>query len=434
VSGSKQAVLVIGGGIAGIQAALDLAEAGQKVYLVEKEASIGGKMSLLDKTFPTNDCSICMESPKMLDVLANDNIELLAYAEVAEVNGTVGQFSVKIARKARYVKDDCTACNRCEEVCIVKVKNELDRGISERKAIFLPSPYAVPRVYVLDMDNCRKYGGGCRLCVVVCRDEEGKNCIDFWQRSRTLQIEVGSIIVATGFETLEPTMIGEFAYGRYPNVITSLQYERLINASGPTGGHLARPSDGQQPKSVAFIQCVGSRDLRAARYCCKVGCMYAAKQAVVTREHYPEVELYIFYMDRRAYGKGHWGLYRRAERSGIHYVRSRPARIQLLPGGALRLGYEDTERGRLQELEVDLLVLSTALLAGESNQRLAATLGVGIDDEGFFAEVDPLRRPFETAVEGIYVCGASRQPVDIAETVAQASGAAAKAMLALATC
>jgi heterodisulfide reductase subunit A len=424
-------VLIIGGGIAGIQAVLDVAEAGFTAYIVESEPSLGGKMAMLDKTFPTNDCSICMGSPKMLDTVVNTNIQLLTYAEIKEVKGSVGDFTVLVTEKARHVRDDCTACGKCEEVCIVKAPSEFDQGMVQRKAIYLPFPYAVPRVFTLDMDNCRKYGGGCRACIIACRDEEGKNCIDFWQRPKTRKLHVGSIIVATGYEMLNPSVIPEYGYGEYKNVITGLQFERLLNATGPTGGKIQRPSDGERPQKIAFIQCVASRDARGRTYCSKVCCMYATKQAVLTKEHYPDLEVYIFYIDRRFYGKGHWSLYRRAAEMGVRYIRSRPSKIVELSDHDLKIKYENSETGQLEETRVGMIVLSTSLVPPRSNEKLSRILGISLDESSFFKEVDPLTRPFETEVEGIYICGFCREPADISESVAQASGAAAKAVSAL---
>ncbi len=424
-------VLIIGGGIAGIQAGLDVAEAGLTAYILESQPTLGGKMALLDKTFPTNDCSICMESPKMLDTVVNPNIQLLTYCELKEAKGSVGNFTVSIEVKPRYVKEDCTACGKCSEVCIVKTGSEFEQNMTERRAIYLPFPYAVPRIFTLDMENCRKYGGGCRACVVVCRDEEGKNCIDLWQRSRTRKLTVGSIIVATGYDMVSPAAIPEYGFGVYENVVTGLQFERLLNATGPTAGKLLRPSDGAEPEGIAFIQCVASRDLRGKPYCSKVCCMYATKLAVLAKEHHAELPVSLFYIDRRYYGKGHWSLYRRAERMGAEYIRSRPSKVVELGNQDLRIRYEDSETGRVGERKVGLLVLCTALAPSENNKGLAKILGTPLDQSGFFAEVDPLRRPFETAVEGIYLCGFCQEPLDIAESVASASGAAAKAVLAI---
>lgn len=427
-SQGNDSVLIIGGGIAGIQAALDIAEAGFSVYIVESDPSLGGKMAMLDKTFPTNDCSICMESPKMLDTVVNNRIQLFTYSEIKEIKGTAGDFTVKVAEKPRYVKDDCTACGKCEEVCIVKAPSEFDQGITQRKVIYLPFPYAVPRVFTLDMENCRKYGGGCRSCVIVCRDEEGKNCIDFWQRPRTREVHVGSIIVATGYEMLDPSVITEYGYGKHKNVISALQYERLLNATGPTGGRILRPSDSEKPRSIAFLQCVASRDTRGKQYCSKVCCMYATKQAVLTKEHHPDMEVFVYYIDRRFYGKGHWSLYQRALEMGVRYIRSRPGKVVELGDQDLKIKYENSETGQLEEAKVGMLILSASLAPAGSNQKLARILGISLDEHHFFKEVDPLTKPFETGVEGIYICGFCREPSDISESVAQASGAAARAV------
>ena len=426
----KGSVLVIGGGIAGIQASLDIADQGFKVYLVEKTPSIGGSMARLDKTFPTNDCSICIEAPKMVDALRHPNIELLTYSEVKEVKGSIGNFKAKILKKPRYViEDKCNGCGKCEEVCIVSVPSEFDLGVKLRKAIYIPFPQATPKLYTLDMDNCKKFGGGCRDCVGACRDI-GLNAVDFWQRKKELEIEVGSIVVATGFEYLEPTMRPEYGYGIYKNVLTSLQYERILCASGPTSGQITRPSDKEKPSKVAWIQCVLSRDTKVGKsYCSRVCCAYATKEAMITRERDPSIETYVFYIDRRAYGKGFEEYCRRAERLGVKYIRSKPGEALEDPKtNDLTIKYENMETGEIEELKVNLLVLCSAMIPSRGNEELSKVLGIELDEDGFFKELKPSTAPFETNVKGIYLAGSCQEPMDIPDSISQASGAAAKAV------
>jgi heterodisulfide reductase subunit A len=390
-------------------------------------------MARLDKTFPTNDCSICIEAPKMVDVLRHPNIELLTYSEVKEVKGSVGNFKVKILKKPRYViEDKCNGCGKCEEVCIVSVPSEFDLGTKLRKAIYLPFPQATPKLYTLDMDNCKKFGGGCRDCVSACRDL-GLNAVDFWQRKKELEIEVGSIVVATGFEYLEPTMRPEYGYGIYKNVLTSLQYERILCASGPTSGQIVRPSDKEKPSKVAWIQCVLSRDTKVGKsYCSRVCCTYATKEAMITKERDPSIETYVFYIDRRTYGKGFEEYVRRAEKLGVKYIRSKPGEVLEDPKTRdLTIRYENMETGEVEELKVNLLVLCSAMVPSRGNEELAKILGIEVDEDGFFKSAKPWKAPFETNVEGIYLAGSCQEPMDIPDSISQASGAAAKAVTPL---
>jgi len=385
-------------------------------------------MAQLDKTFPTNDCSICIEAPKMVDVLRHPNIELLAYSEVKEVEGTVGNFTVKILKKPRYIREDkCNACGECEKVCIVKVPSEFDMGIAERKAIYRPFGQAVPNIFTLDMVACKKFGGGCRDCVAAC-EKEGANAIDFWQKEEILEIRVGSIVVATGYKLLEPT--GKYGYGTYKNVVLSLQYERLLCAAGPTGGHVVRLSDEKPAKRIAWIQCVLSRNVKLGKaYCSKICCMYATKETILTKEHDLEAKTYIFYIDRRTYGKGYDEYRRRAEdRYAVKYIRSIPGEVSEDPEtGDLLIRYENLETNTIETLRVDLLVLCPPIVPNDGNTKLAETLGIELDEDGFYKVIDP-SRPFETNVKGIYLCGTCKGPMDISDSVAQASAAAAKAV------
>jgi len=427
-------VLIVGGGISGIQAALDVANQGFKVYLVEKTPSIGGSMARLDKTFPTNDCSICIEAPKMVDILSHPNIELLTNCEVKDVKGSVGNFKVKIVKKPRYVLDEqCNGCGRCEEVCIVAVPSEFDLATGPRKAIYVPFRQATPNIYTLDMDNCRKLGGGCRACVGVCRDEVGRNAIDFWQTPREFEVNVGGIIVANGFNIVEPRSRIEYGYGIYKNVMTALQYERILSAVGPTMGRIVRPSDGREAGKIAWIQCVMSRDDKTGvPYCSRVCCTYATKQAIITKEHDPNIETYVFYIDQRNYGKGFEDYHRRAEEIGVRYIRCRPGEvIENSKNGNLLITYEDVETSEINTMEVDMLILCSAIIPSEDNRKLSELLGINLDRYGFYMEDDPLLAPFETNRKGVHVCGCCRGPADIPSSTWQASGASAKTVTPL---
>ena len=297
---SNQSVAVVGGGIAGIQASIDLANMGFRVYLVEQTPSIGGRMAQLDKTFPTNDCSMCILAPKMIECAGHENVELLTYTELAEVRGTEGDFKVTVRRKPRYVDlTKCTGCGECTEKCPRRVPDEFNVGLDKRKAIYLPFPQAVPRKVTIDEEACLYLTKGrCRVCEEVCQ----AGAIDFEQQEEILELEVGALLLATGFDPFDPAALKEYGYGKIENVITGLEYERLICASGPTGGHLERPSDGKVPGAIAFIQCVGSRDVNYKPYCSSVCCMHATKEAILANEHYPDLKSFIFYTDMRAVG------------------------------------------------------------------------------------------------------------------------------------
>lgn len=424
-------VLIVGGGIAGIQCALDVAEAGLSAIVVERAPSVGGAMAMLDKTFPTLDCSVCIEAPKMLDLAALGGIRLLAYSELASLDGKPGEFRAEVIQKPRHVLADCTACGKCAEVCPVEVTSEFDQGTGRRKAIYVPHPYSVPRSYTLDLEACRRSGGGCRECWVVCREEVGHNLIDFWQKPVRLELTVGSVVVATGLEPWDPTPLAEYGYGRHPNVITAPQLERYLSSAGPTRGSVPGLSAAGDPPRVAFIQCVGSRDVRWRDYCSRVCCTYAAKQAVLIKDHYRNCDVVVFFIDRRYYGKDYDALYRRARDLGVQYRRGRPAEVRPVDKGRrLAVCYEDTVRGGVIEEVFDLVVLATAALPASGLVGLARVLGVELDPTGFVREPDPLRRPLETTREGIFVCGFARGPADVAESVAQATAAAGRAVAA----
>jgi heterodisulfide reductase subunit A len=424
----NNAVLVIGGGIAGIQAALDLANRGVKVYLVEKSPSIGGRMAQLDKTFPTMDCSICILAPKMIECLRHPNIELLVYSEVKEVTGHAGNFVVKVVKKPRFVDvSKCTGCGECTEKCPVRVASEFDMGMGKRKAIFMVFPQAVPRIAVIDKDNCLFFQKGvCRICEKFCQ----AHAVNFDQKTEEITLNVSSVILATGLECWNPASISEYGYGRHENVLLSLEFERLINASGPTRGDLVRPSDGRKPRTITFIQCVGSRSEReGVPYCSSVCCMYATKEAILVREHDPGCAVHILYMDLRVFGKRFQEFVTRAkEEWGVNYVNGRAAVVIEDPVTRnLLVRYENVAEGKIEELWADLVVLCPALVPREDNRALVKTLGIELDVDGFVKTKDPLLMPVETNVDGVFVCGYCQSPKDISESVAQASAAASKA-------
>ncbi|MEE8402188.1 MAG: CoB--CoM heterodisulfide reductase iron-sulfur subunit A family protein [Candidatus Hydrothermarchaeaceae archaeon] len=420
--------LVIGGGIAGIQASLDLADQGFKVYLVEKTPSIGGTMAQLDKTFPTMDCSACILTPKMVDVSRHPNIELLTYAEVKEVDGYVGNFRVKVEMKPKFVKEDaCTGCGICADACPVEVPNEFDLGLGTRKAIYVPFPQAVPLVYTIDDENCV----GCGMCDNICDPD----AIEFDQKSKTVTLDVGTIIVATGFKIFDAARKEEYGYGVYDNVITGLEFERLINASGPTGGKLLRPSDGKEPKSIGFIQCVGSRDETVGNpYCSRVCCMYAIKNARIYKEKHPDAEIYIFYIDIRAFGKGYEEFYKSAQEDyGVKFIRGRPGKIEEYSETKnLSANVEDTLLGKNLDIELDLVVLSVGLEPPSDAEELQKLLRINRGADGFFMEAHPKLRPVDTLTDGLFLAGTVQGPKDIPDTVVQGSAAASRAAIPMA--
>ncbi len=426
----EKKALVIGGGIAGIQAALDIAEAGFKVYLVEKTPSIGGRMAQFDKTFPTLDCAMCILSPKMVDCYRHPNITILSYSEIEEVKGFVGNFEVTIRKKARSVDEKlCTGCGLCIEKCPSKAKSEFDEGVGERKAIYIPFPQAVPLVPVIDREACLWFSKGrCGLCQRVCPTK----AIDYSQQDTFIKERFGTIIVATGADVFDPVVYEEYGYGRYPDVITSAQLERIIDPSGPTKGEILRPSDGKHPQSVVFIQCVGSRDeQKGYPYCSRVCCMYTAKHAFLLREHLPNVKLYIFYIDIRAFGKGYEEFVRRVQDElGANYIRGRVGRIYPEKGKLIVQG-ADTLLGQQVRIEADLVVLATALVPQKDVEELARKLSISTDQYGWLMEAHPKLRPAETMTKGIFIAGTCQFPKDISDSVAQASAAASKAIAIL---
>jgi heterodisulfide reductase subunit A len=415
-------VLVIGGGIAGMQASLDLANRGLKVYLLEKTPSIGGRMAQLDKTFPTMDCSICILAPKMIECLRHPNIMLLTYSHLESVSGSAGNFKVKILKKPRYIDETkCTGCGICAQDCPIEIPSEFDMKLGFRKAIYIPFLQAVPLKYTIDEENCIK----CGLCKKICPAQ----AVNYDQKPEIVDLNVGAIILATGFELFDTRKIKEYGYGKYRDVLTSLEFERLVCASGPTGGHLMKLSNGHVPRRIAFIQCVGSRSLKGGvRFCSSCCCVYATKEAILIREHYPECEAYIFYNEIKIFGKGFQDFVNRArDEWGVNYVRALPGEVVEDPKTYdLTLWYEDTEENKTKSMSVDLVVLCPALVPRVENKELAQILGLELDEYGFFKSKDMLYTPIDTNVPGIFICGYCQNPKDIPESVAQASGAAAR--------
>ncbi|UTB33799.1 MAG: CoB--CoM heterodisulfide reductase iron-sulfur subunit A family protein [Methanobacterium sp. ERen5] len=423
VSVDKKA-MVIGGGVAGIQSALDLGDMGFKTYLVEKQPTIGGRMAQLDKTFPTLDCSMCILAPKMVDCGKHENIELISYAEVKEVHGYIGNFQVTVEKKPRYIDESvCTGCGSCTEVCPIEIPNYFDEGVGMVKATYIPFPQAVPLCATIDKDYCIE----CKLCDQVC----GNKAIKHDQEPEIIELDIGTIIVATGYDPYDPTEKTEWAYGSAENVITGLELERFINASGPTQGHVLKPSDGGHPKSVAFIQCVGSRDEQIGKpYCSRVCCMYAMKNAQLIIDHEPDTQVTIYYMDIRAFGKGFEEFYKASqEKYGIKFVRGRPAAVMENPDKTLTIRAEDTLLGKVTEYDYDMVVLSVGLQPPEGAETLRQTLTLSKSSDGFLMEAHPKLRPVDTLTDGIYLAGVAQGPKDIPDAVAQASGAAARAAI-----
>lgn len=428
----KRIALVIGGGVAGIQAALDLAETGYKVHLVEKEPSIGGMMARIDKTFPTMDCSICILAPKMSDAGHNSEIELLTNSEVTEVKGYIGNFQVKVLRKPRYVKKDCSACGECAKVCPIMVPNEFDVGLASRHGIYTPFAQAVPSTYTIDMTLCLNKDGVvvCDKCIKACE----RQAIDFDMKPEIINLDVGTIIVATGADVFDPSVLPNYGYGKYPNVITSLEFERLINAGGPSGGRLLRINDMQIPKRVAFVQCVGSRSDRNGRlYCSNVCCMNTIKDSLLIKEHWPDTEVYVFYVDIRAYGKGFEDLYKRARREGVKFIRGLPAEIlEDKKTHNLWLIGENTLQNELYKTNVEMVVLSVGLEPRKDAEAIQKLLTLSRTQDGFFMEAHPKLRPVDAATGGIFFAGCAESPKDIKDSVTQASAASARAGILMA--
>jgi len=421
--------LVIGGGIAGIQTALDIADAGFPVDIVETKPTIGGKMAQLDKTFPTLDCAACILTPKMVDAAQHDKIRIFSYSEVSAVKGFVGNFDVTIKRKARYVKEDiCTGCGDCVSKCPQKkVPNEFNLGMDNRHAIYIPFAQAVPKVATIDPNTCNMLKNGkCGVCAKVC----AAGAIDYTQKDEYIEEKYGAIVVATGFNPISMDQFDEFAYNQSKDVITSLEFERLTNAAGPTAGKLLRPSDGKHPHTIVFVQCVGSRCAACAEkgkeYCSKICCMYTAKHAMLTRDKYPDTDVYVFYIDVRTPGKAFDEFYRRAvEEYGVHYIKGMVGKVAP-EGDKLKVQASDLLMGKQLHIDADLVVLAAAIEPDKSARPLATMLTASMDTNDFFTEAHPKLRPVESPTAGVFLSGACQGPKDIPETVSQAGAAAAK--------
>ncbi len=420
--------LVIGGGIAGIQTALDIADAGFEVDIVEKEPTIGGKMAQIDKTFPTVDCAACILTPKMVDCAQHEKIKIYSYSEVSKVNGFVGNFTVTIKKKARYVDElKCTGCGECTEKCPQKkVPNEFNLGLDNRRAIYIPFAQAVPKVATIDADYCTMLKSGkCGLCAKVC----GAGAIDYTQKDSFIEEKYGAIVVATGFNPIKLDAYEEYGYSQSKDVVTSLELERLMNAAGPNGGTLLRPSDKTHPHTIVFVQCVGSRcdDGKGKSYCSKICCMYTAKHAMLIREKYPDTEVYVFYIDVRTPGKSFDEFYRRAvEEYGVHYIKGMVGKVAPQPDGTLLVQGSDLLADEQLKINADMVVLAAAIEPDKTARGLGTMLTASMDTNDFFTEAHPKLRPVESPTAGIFLSGVCQGPKDIPETVSQASAAASK--------
>lgn len=421
--------LVIGGGIAGIQTALDVADAGYEVDIVEKAPTIGGRMAQLDKTFPTLDCAACILTPKMVDAAQNEKINIISYAELDSLSGYVGNFTAKIRKKARYIDETkCTGCGVCTEKCPSrKGLNEFNMGLNTRGAIYIPFAQAIPNVAVIDAKNCLHFRTGkCGLCEKNC----SAGAIRFDQQDEMLERRYGAIIVATGFKPIDASAFDEYAYTQSKDVVTSLEFERIMNAAGPTKGQLVRPSDGKHPREIVFIQCVGSRCSQDAAkgkpYCSKICCMYTAKHAMLVREKYPDVKVHVFYIDARTPGKNFDEFYRRAvEQYDVDYIKGMVGKVSV-EGDHLHVQGSDLLANEQVHIQADMVVLATAIEPDPTARAIGTMLTASMDTNDFFTEAHPKLRPVESPTAGIYLSGVCQGPKDIPETVAQAGAAAAK--------
>lgn len=422
--------LVVGGGISGIQSALDMANSGYQVVLVERAPSIGGHMIQLSETFPTLDCSQCILTPKMVEVSKHPNVTLMTHSEVESVSGYVGNFKVKIRKKPTYVDPEkCTLCDECSNVCPVVVPNEFDIGLTGRRAIYIPFPQAIPATFTLDINACPGLMPiACGKCADVCEPK----AIDYDMKEEIIEEEIGTIVVASGYDLYDKEMMAEYGYGVYENVLDGLQFERLLSASGPTGGQVLRPSDHKVPKEVVFIQCSGSRDPeRHCSYCSKICCMYTAKHAMLYKHHVPDGQAYVFYIDIRSGGKGYEEFVQRTlEEDNTLYLRGKVSKIFEEKGKVYVWGV-DTLTGKNTQIAADLVVLAMAMQPSQGTDELAKKLKLAVDKDGFLSEAHPKLKPVESVTSGMFFAGAAQAPKDIPEAVAQASGAAAKSITIL---
>ncbi len=424
-----QTAMVIGGGVAGIQAALDIADNGYKVYLVESSPSIGGRMAQLDKTFPTLDCSACILTPKMVDAARHPNIELLAYSDVTDVKGHVGNFKVKVLKKPRYVDEElCKGCGDCAEACRMKdrIDNEFDQNLAKRSAIYIPFPQAVPLKYLVDPETCLLITKGVCGKTLKCADACEAKAVNFDQEEEEVELDVGVIVVATGYDPYDPSQKEELGYGVHPEVITALELERLVNASGPTMGHVE--ISGKEPKDVVFISCVGSREKDGNKYCSRFCCMYNAKLSHMIKDKFPDANVTVFYTDMRAFGKGFDEFFEKVKSEGIQYLvrdLDDPIKVEKANGGVV-------VRAKGQpDVPADMVVLSVGAVPKAGSDKLSDLLGVKLGDDGFFTELHPKNRPVDTAMRGIFLAGCCQSPKDIPDSVQQASAAAARASTVL---
>ena len=415
-------VVVIGAGIAGIQAALDIADHSIHVHLIEREPSIGGHMAQLDKTFPTNDCSMCILSPKMVDVQRHPNITLYTCSEVEKIEGSVGNFSVTIKKYPRYVDEStCNGCGDCIQICPVEVYNRFDAGIGVRKAIYKPQPQSVPDIVIKDPEHCIE----CGLCYDAC----GPDSILREDAPKEITIHAASIVISTGYAVFDAKNKPQFGHLLLPNVITSLELERMINASGPTGGKIKRLSDGEVPRTIVFIQCVGSRDMTINRpYCSCVCCMQAIKNAILIKEKNPETEIIICYIDIRSYGKGYEEYYERAKALGVRFLRGMPSDVVADHNG-MTLQVENSETSEVQVLHPDLVVLSVGIGPAEKTGQIAERFGIPLEDTGFIKPLHDAVDTVATLRPGIYVAGTATAPKDIPDSVASGGSASMRAYM-----
>jgi heterodisulfide reductase subunit A2 len=431
----NKSTLVIGGGISGIQASLEIANSNSLVYLVEKTGTIGGKMATFDKTFPTLDCAACILTPKMVEVNQNPNIKLMTYCEVHEVTGESGNFTVRILQKARKVNvATCIGCGTCAEKCPAQAPSEFDAGTTMRKAIYIPFPQAVPNKYLVDAESCIYLKNGkCKACIKACPVPD---CINLDEQDQEVIINVGNIIVATGYKPFDAKRMEQYGYGKYPNVLNSLEFERLLNASGPTGGNIHLRSKDKKgnwifntetgkPESIAIIHCVGSRDKNYNKYCSRVCCMYSLKFSHLILEKLPEAEVFEYFIDMRAFGKGYEEFYERIKEEGVSIIRGKTAKVEEKEGKLLLRG-EDILRGELLENKVDMVVLSVGLEPGEDTQKLSDLLRIPTSEGGWFEEINYDLDPTGTSRGGINLAGTCQGPKDIPDSVAQGSAAAAR--------